>query len=45
MWIHRTAILSRIFDCTTEIFDDSVSMLASLQVMVHERLTKQAFEN
>ena len=39
MWIHRTAILARMFDCTPEIFDDSVSTLASL------RLTKQAFQN
>ena len=25
MWIHRTAILARIFDCSPKIFDDSVS--------------------
>ena len=30
MWIHRTAILARIFDCTPQIFDVSVSTLASL---------------
>ena len=45
MWIHVTAILARIFDCTPEIFDDSVPTLASLGAMVQVRLTKQAFEN
>ena len=45
MWIHRTAILARIFDCTPEIFADSVFTLASLGAKVQVRLTKQAFEN
>ena len=45
MWIHRTAILARIFDCTPEIFDESVFMLASVAAMVQVRLTKQALEN
>ena len=45
MWIQRAAILSRIFDCTPEIFDDSASTLASLGATVQVRLTKQAFEN
>ena len=45
MWIHRTAILARIFDCTPENFDDSVSTFAFLGAMVQVRLTKQAFEN
>ena len=45
MWIHRTAILDRMFDCTPEIFDDSVSTLASLGAIFQVRLTKQAFEN
>ena len=44
MWIHRTAILARIFDGTPDIFDDSVFALASLGAMVQVRLTKQAFE-
>ena len=45
MWIHRTAILARIFGCTPKIFDDSVSTLASLGAMARVRLTKPAFEN
>ena len=45
MWIHMTAILARIFDCTLKIFDDCVPTLASLGAMVQVRLTKQAFEN
>ena len=45
MWIHRTANSACIFDCTPEIFDDSVSTLVSLGAMVQVRLTKQAFEN
>ena len=45
MWIHRTAILARIFDCTPEIFDESVFTLASLGAMVQIMLTKQALEN
>ena len=32
------------FDCTPEIFDNSVSTLASLGAMVRVRLTKQDFE-
>ena len=44
VWMHRTAILARVFDCTPEIFD-SVSTLASLGAMVQVRLTNQAFEN
>ena len=42
MWIHRTAILARIIDCTPQNFDDSVSTLTSLGAMVQVRLTKQA---
>ena len=45
MWIHRTAILGRIVDCTPEIFHDRAFTLASLGAMVQVRLTKQAFEN
>ena len=45
MWIHRTAIFARIFDRTPEMFDDSVSMWASLGAMVQVRLTKHALEN
>ena len=45
MWIHRTAMLARIFDRTPESFDGSVSALASLGAMVQVRLTTQAFEN
>ena len=45
MSVHTTAILARIFDRTPEMFDDSVSTLASLGAMVQVRLTKQAFEN
>ena len=40
MWVHRTAILARIFDSTPEIFDDRVSTLAFLGAMVQVRLTK-----
>ena len=42
MWIHRTAILARIFDCTPEIFDDSVLTFAPLGALVQVRLTMQA---
>ena len=45
MWIHRAAILARIFDSAHEIFDDTVFTLASLGAMVQVRLTRQAFEN
>ena len=43
--IHRTAILARNFDSMPEIFDDSVSTLASRGAMVQVRRAKQAFEN
>ena len=45
MWIDRTAILARSFDCTPEIFDETVFTLASLGAVVQVRLTKQASEN
>ena len=45
MWIHRTAILARIVDCTLDVFDDNVFTLAFLGAMVQVRLTKQALEN
>ena len=45
MWIHKTAVLARIFGCTSEIFDGNVSTLSSLRAMVRVRLTKQDFEN
>ena len=38
-------MLARMFDCTPEIFDESVFTLASLGAMVQVRLTKQALEN
>ena len=41
----RTAILARVFDCSPEIFDDSVSTLASLGAMARVRPTKPAFQN
>ena len=39
MWIHRIAMLARIFGGPPEIFEGSVS------AMVQVRRTKQAFEN
>ena len=45
MWIHKTAILARIFDCTPEVFDDRESTLVSFGAIVHIRLMKQALKN
>ena len=41
MWIHKTAILARIFDRTPrEIFDDGVFTLASFGAMVQVKAHK-----
>ena len=38
----QAAIFARVFDCTSDIFDDSVFALVSLGAMVQVKLTKRA---
>ena len=50
VWIHKTAVLARTFDCTPEVFESCMSTLLSLGAILEAsdgqiRLTKHALES